>query len=115
MLKIEIVQQDHEGRTQCAICLLPCDLAPAMLAVRGGESEYVILAETPYICLRCVYGGVDHMIRELRNRADSSRLAATQLDRWADEGIEVPPDLQAVIGSEQSWAWLLGGEPPAMA
>ena len=112
MLRVEIVQQDSVGRFECALCLLPDDLAPVMVAVRGGESEYVYLAAAPYVCRRCVHGGVEHMVRQLRNRAESSRRQAEQFDRWADEGVEVSPELQAVVGSEQSLAWLFGSDSP---
>jgi hypothetical protein len=112
MLRLEVVQQDKVGRIECAICLLPCDLEPVMVAVRGGESEDVHLGGSPYVCRRCVYGGVEHMIRELRNRAESARRAAEQLDRWADEGIEIPGELQKIIGSKEPLAWLFEGIPP---
>ncbi len=34
---------------------------------------------------------------ELRNRAESSRRAAQELDRWADESIAVPEEIQTVL------------------
>jgi hypothetical protein len=100
------------GRFECAICLLPDDLGPVMVAVRGGESDYMHLGATPYVCRRCVHGGVEHMVRQLRNRAESSRRQAQQFDRWADQGVEVSPELQAVVGSDQSLASLFGSDSP---
>jgi hypothetical protein len=111
MLKLEVVQQFKTGTTPCAICLLPCELSPTMIAVRGGESDYIVLADLPFLCLRCAYGGVDRIVGELRTRAERSRDVAAQLDRWADEGIAVPSDLQAVLGSRESLGWLFGPKP----
>jgi hypothetical protein len=53
------------------------------------------------------------MVRELRNRAESLRRAASQIYRWAEEGIEVPEELKTVIGSEQALGWILAPKLPA--
>jgi hypothetical protein len=69
MLRFELVQQSETGRMQCAICLIACALEPVMVAVRAGDSEYVYL--DGFLCPHCIYGGVEHVARELRNRAES--------------------------------------------
>jgi hypothetical protein len=88
MLKIEIVQQTHVGRTPCAFCAASFDLAPLMATVVGGEAEYVYLGG--YVCSDCLGGGPPGMAKLLRDRAEGSRQAAVQYDHWADESVEMP-------------------------
>ena len=105
-LTIEIVQQEGDGRTPCAFCLLPFDLAPFMAGVRADNSEDVYL--DGYVCPTCLEGGTARMVTELRNRAHGSRRAAEQFDRWADGPIDVPDHAASILRSADP-RWSLNG------
>jgi hypothetical protein len=80
-----------------------------MVGVRGDNERVVYL--NGYVCPRCVLGGSEQIAVELRNRAEDSRRAAEQLERWASEPFDVPAEATAVIRSADP-LWQTAGKPP---
>lgn len=107
MFTFTIVEQGDVGRTECAICLLMFDLSPVMVKARGDRGDDVYLMG--YVCRWCLRDGADRIVRELRNRAESSRRQARELDRWADEPIELPSEVESLLRSDDP-LWTLTGK-----